>query len=304
MRASQATVERAVHCSGIGLHSGIDVAMSLQPAPPGHGIRVRRTDVAPGTGEVPCDLAHVVNDRLSTVVGNSHGVTVATVEHLMAALAGMGIDNALAMLDGPEIPAMDGSAAPFVELIERAGIEEQDMPRRAIRLRKPVTVRRGEACISMTPADAFSIDFRIEFDSPVIARQEMSIAFANGAFVDDIAPARTFGFIDEVDRLREAGFALGASEDNAIGIDRQRVVNRDGLRFDDEFVRHKILDCVGDLYLAGAPILARIVAARSGHAANHDLLRAMFADEDSWAWYEIPRGENGAGALTAVAAAG
>lgn len=278
--------------------------MSLHPAPPGHGIRARRVDAGSGTGEVPVDLAHVVNSRLSTVVGNRHGVTVATVEHLMAALAGMGIDNAVVTLDGPEIPAMDGSAAPFVELIQRAGIEEQDAPRRAIRLRRPVTVDRGEACISMMPADAFSIDFRIEFDSPAIDRQEMSIAFANGAFVDDIAPARTFGFVDDVDRLREAGFALGASVDNAIGIDRQRVVNRDGLRFDDEFVRHKILDCVGDLYLAGAPILARIVAVKSGHAANHDLLRAMFADEDSWAWCEIPPGENGEDAPGAIAAVG
>ena len=304
MRASQATVERAVHCSSIGLHSGVEVEMSLHPAPPGHGIRVRRTDVASGTGEIPCDLAHVVNDRLSTVVGNRHAVTVATVEHLMAALAGMGIDNVVVELDGPEIPAMDGSAAPFVDLIERAGIEEQDAPRRAIRLRKPVIVDRGEASISMAPADAFSIDFRIEFDSPVIDRQEMSIAFANGAFVDDIAPARTFGFVDEVDRLREAGFALGASVDNAIAIDRQRVVNGDGLRFDDEFVRHKILDCFGDLYLAGAPILARIVAVRSGHAANHDLLRAMFADEDSWAWSEIPPAENGESVPAAMAAVG
>ncbi len=304
MRASQATVERAVHCRGIGLHSGVDIAMSLLPAPPGHGIRVRRTDVPLGTGEVPVDLAHVVNDRLSTVVGNRHGVTVATVEHLMAALAGMGIDNSIVKLNGPEIPAMDGSAAPFVELIERAGIEEQDAPRRAIRLRKAVTVDRGETCISMMPADAFSIDFRIEFDSSVIARQEMSIALVNGAFVDDIAPARTFGFVDEVDRLREAGFALGASVDNAIGIDRDRVVNRNGLRFDDEFVRHKILDCVGDLYLAGAPILARIVAVRSGHSANHDLLRAMFADRDSWTWWDIPPEPNGTACPAVAAAAG
>ena len=303
MRASQATVERTAHCRGIGLHSGADVAMSLCPAPPGHGIRVRRTDVASGTGEVPVDLPHVVHNRLSTVVGNRHGVTVATVEHLMAALAGMAIDNVTVMLDGPEIPAMDGSAAPFVELIERAGIEEQDAPRRAIRVRKPVTVVCGKTRISMTPADVFSINFRIEFDSPVIARQEMSIALANGAFVDDIAPARTFGFLDDVDRLREAGFALGASVDNAIAIDRERVVNRNGLRFDDEFVRHKILDCVGDLYLAGAPILARIVAVRSGHAANHDLLRAMFSDGDSWTWWDIPPEAEPASVPTVAAAA-
>ena len=302
MRASQATIERAVHCGGIGLHSGVDVAMSLLPAPPGRGIRIRRTDVEAGTGEVPVNLAHVVNDRLSTVVGNRHGITVATVEHLMAALAGMGVDNATVVLDGPEIPAMDGSAAPFVELIEQAGIDEQTAPRRAIRLLKPVAVESGESFISMMPADAFAIDFRIEFDSPVIARQEMSIALVNGAFVDDIAPARTFGFVDDVDRLRQAGFALGASLDNAIAIDRKRVVNRNGLRFDDEFVRHKILDCVGDLYLAGAPILARVVAVRSGHAANHDLLRAMFADGDSWTWWDIPP-ESIADSAPAVAAA-
>ena len=291
MRASQATVERDVQCRGVGLHSGVDVGLRLLPAPPDSGIRVHRTDVAPGTGKIPVHIAHVVNDRLSTVIGNRHGVTVATVEHLMAALAGMGVDNAVIALDGPEIPAMDGSAAPFVELIERAGIRDQGAPRRAIRVRKPVSVENGDSSISMMPADAFSIDFQIEFDSPVIARQTRRIEFANGAFADDIAPARTFGFMDDVDRLRRAGFARGASLDNAIAIDRERVINRNGLRFDDEFVRHKILDCVGDLYLAGAPILARVVARRSGHAANHDLLRAMFADGDSWAWCDIPRGD-------------
>ena len=301
MRSSQATVERAAQCHGIGLHSGVDVALSLLPAPPGHGIRVRRDDVAAGTGEIPVDLDHVVNNRLSTVVGNRHGVTVATVEHLMAALSGIGIDNVLVALDGPEIPAMDGSAAPFVALIERAGVRDQGAPRRAIRLCKPVRVENGAASIAMTPSDAFSIEFQIEFDSPAIARQARSVEFANGAFVDDIAPARTFGFVDDVDRLRRAGFARGASLENAIAIDRERVVNRDGLRFDDEFVRHKILDCVGDLYLAGAPILARVVAVRSGHAANHDLLRAMFADGDSWAWSDIPAEPDDAPALAVAA---
>ena len=303
MRACQATVERAARCHGIGLHSGVDVAMSLLPAPPDHGIRVRRTDVAPETGEIPVDLAHVVNNHLSTVVGNRHGVSAATVEHLMAALAGMDIDNAVVTLDGPEIPAMDGSAAPFVELIAQAGIRDQDAPRRAIRLHKPVSVNNGGVSISMVPADGFSIDFQIEFDSPAIARQAKTVEFANGAFVDDIAPARTFGFIDDVDRLRRAGFARGASLDNAIAIDRERVVNRSGLRFEDEFVRHKILDCIGDLYLAGAPILAHVVAVRSGHAANHELLRAMFADGDSWTWWDIPREPetNGLAAATGVA---
>ena len=301
MRSCQATVERAARCQGIGLHSGVEASLSLLPAPPDHGIRVRRTDVAPGTGEIPVDLAHVVDNRLSTVVGNRHGVTAATVEHLMAALAGMDIDNAVVALDGPEIPAMDGSASPFVDLIERAGVHDQDSPRRAIRLRKPVCVGNGETSISMTPAESFSIDFQIEFDSPAIARQAKSVEFANGAFVDDIAPARTFGFIDDVDRLRRAGFARGASLDNAIAIDRARVVNRGGLRFDDEFVRHKILDCVGDLYLAGAPILAHVVALRSGHAANHELLRAMFADRESWTWWDIPQEANGLAAAAPAA---
>ena len=304
MRSCQATVERAARCHGVGLHSGVDVAMSLLPAPPDYGIRVRRTDVAPGTGEIPVDLAHVVNSRLSTVVGNRHGVSAATVEHLMAALAGMDIDNAVVQLDGPEVPAMDGSAAPFVELIERAGVRDQDARRRAIRLQRPVRIGNGEASISMTPAEAFSIDFRIEFDSPAIACQQKSVEFANGAFVDDIAPARTFGFIDEVDSLRRAGFARGASLDNAIAIDRARVVNRSGLRFDDEFVRHKILDCVGDLYLAGAPILAHVVAVRSGHAANHELLRAMFEDRDSWTWWDIPRAPEVGGVAEPARSAG
>ena len=301
MRSCQATVERAARCHGIGLHSGVEAALSLLPAPPDHGIRVRRTDVAPGTGEIPVDLAHVVNNRLSTVVGNRYGVTAATVEHLMAALAGMDIDNAVVALDGPEVPAMDGSAAPFVELIERAGVRDQDARRRAIRLHKPVSVGNGETSISMTPAEVFSIDFQIEFDSPAIARQAKSVEFANGAFVDDIAPARTFGFVDDVDRLRRAGFARGASLDNAIAIDRARVVNRSGLRFDDEFVRHKILDCVGDLYLAGAPILAHVVAVRSGHAANHELLRAMFADADSWTWWDVPQETDGPAATVPAA---
>ncbi len=304
MRSSQATVKRAAQCHGIGLHSGVDVAMSLLPAPPDHGIRIRRTDTAPETGEIPVDLAHVVNNRLSTVIGNGHGVTVATVEHLMAALAGMGVDNAVVALDGPEVPAMDGSAAPFVALIEQAGVEDQKAQRRAIRVRKPVSVGNGEASITMMPADRFSIEFQIEFDSPVIARQAKSMEFANGAFVDDIAPARTFGFVDDVDRLRRAGFARGASLDNAIAIDREQVVNRNGLRFDDEFVRHKILDCVGDLYLAGAPILARVVAVRSGHAANHDLLRAMFADPDSWTWWDIPQEPHSDGVPPAIEAVG
>ena len=304
MRASQATVKRAAQCHGIGLHSGVEVAMSLLPALPDHGIRVRRTDVAPETGEIPVDLAHVVNNRLSTVIGNRHGVTVATVEHLMAALAGMGVDNAVVALDGPEVPAMDGSATPFVELIEQAGVHDQKAPRRAIRVRKPVSVGNGETSISMMPADGFSIEFQIEFDSPVIARQAKCVEFANGTFVDHIAPARTFGFVDDVERLRRAGFARGASLDNAIAIDREQVVNRDGLRFDDEFVRHKILDCVGDLYLAGAPILARVVAVRSGHAANHDLLRAMFADRDSWSWWDIPQEPDGDGVAPAAEAVG
>ncbi len=304
MRSSQATVKRAARCHGIGLHSGVDVVMSLLPAPPDHGIRIRRTDTAPETSEIPVDLAHVVNNRLSTVIGNGHGVTVATVEHLMAALAGMGVDNAVVALDGPEVPAMDGSAAPFVALIEQAGVEDQKAQRRAIRVRKPVSVGNGETSISMMPADRFSIEFQIEFDSPVIARQAKRMEFANGAFVDDIAPARTFGFVDDVDRLRRAGFARGASLDNAIAIDREQVVNRNGLRFDDEFVRHKILDCVGDLYLAGAPILARVVAVRSGHAANHDLLRAMFADPDSWTWWDIPHEPHSDGVPPVIEAVG
>lgn len=283
-RAFQKTLAGRAACRGVGVHSGAEVEMALSPAPADTGLRILRTDAAAGTGEIPADLAHVVDHRLSTSLGNRHGVTVATVEHLMAAFSGCAVDNAVVEVSGPEIPVMDGSAAPFVEMIRAAGIRVQDAPRRAIRVLEPVAVDDGAAAISLAPAESFGIEFTIDFAASAIGRQTLSIELVNGAFAEDIAAARTFGLVGDVGRRRAEGRGRGGSLDNAIVVDGPRVLNPDGLRFPDEFVRHKILDCIGDLYLAGAPIIGRVAAHRSGHAANHDLLRALFADPARWAW--------------------
>lgn len=280
--SSQTTLAGPAGCRGVGLHSGAAIEMTLRPAATGSGVHLLRTDVPAGTGEIKAELSQVVDDRLSTMLGNRHGVSVSTVEHLMAALAGCGVDNVVVEVDGPEIPVMDGSAAPFVRLIQKAGIVAQDAPRRAIKVLKPIMVGDGTSMIGLAPAEALSIEFSIDFEAPAIGHQALSVDMVNGTFTDCIAAARTFGFAEEVDRLRAAGLARGGSLDNAIVIDGARILNQGGLRFQDEFVRHKILDCLGDLYLAGAPIIARVTACRSGHAANHDLLRALFADPEAW----------------------
>lgn len=280
----QKTLQQPVGCSGVALHSGEVVALRLVPAEPDSGIVLRRTDIANGGSLIPASWENVVSSQLATTVGNDHGVSVSTIEHLMAALAGCEIDNVVVEVDGPEIPIMDGSAAPFVALIEKAGVVEQDAPRYAIQILKPVTVEDNEKSLSLIPDDEFSISFEIDFDASSIARQALEIAPVNGTFKSDIAMARTFGFAEDVDRMRNAGLALGGSLDNAIVISGNQILNEDGLRYEDEFVRHKILDCVGDLYLAGAPIIGHVRGSRSGHALNHDLLRALFEQEDAWCY--------------------
>ena len=282
----QRTLSSSVRCAGIGLHSGKAVEMSIGPAEPGSGITLRRTDVANGGAFIPMNWRYIVDSRLATTVGNDYGITVSTVEHLMAALAGCQIDNAIVEVDGPELPIMDGSAGPFVAMIERAGMRIQDAPRRMIRVDKRVAVGDHEKSLSLTPSRGFSLSFEIDFDQSSISRQKLAIHMENGAFKSDIAVARTFGFAHEVDRLRSVGLALGGSLDNAIVIEGDRVLNEDGLRFQDEFVRHKILDCIGDLYLAGAPIIGHVHGARSGHGLNHALLRALFEDDDAWSYVE------------------
>ena len=258
--------------------------MAIRPAGPNAGITIRRTDIANGGSLIPLNWQHIVDSRLATTVGNSYGITVSTVEHLMAALAGCQIDNAIVEVDGPELPIMDGSARPFVAMIEQAGTRVQNAPRRMIRVDKRIVVGDHEKSLSLTPAQNFSLSFEIDFDSSNISRQKLAIHIDNDAFKSDIAGARTFGFAHEVDKLRSIGLALGGSLDNAIVIDGDHVLNEDGLRFHDEFVRHKILDCIGDLYLAGAPIIGHVYGVRSGHGLNHSLLQALFEDDDAWSY--------------------
>jgi UDP-3-O-[3-hydroxymyristoyl] N-acetylglucosamine deacetylase len=264
------------------------VAMTLYPAPTDTGIVFRRTDPAGLGMEVQAHVDNVVDARLGTAIGDAEGRTLATIEHLMAALCGVGIDNALIEVAGPEVPVMDGSAAPFVFLIECAGIVQQDAPRRYIEVLKPIDVDGGTKTASLSPDTVFSLDFEIDFDSAAIGNQEMSVQLINGTFKGEISRARTFGFAQEVDQMRKMGLALGGSLDNAVVVGDGIVLNEEGLRYRDEFVRHKILDSIGDLYLAGAPLHARFSGFRSGHALNHDLLRALFADPTAWRYTTAP----------------
>jgi UDP-3-O-[3-hydroxymyristoyl] N-acetylglucosamine deacetylase len=274
-----------ISCSGIGLHSGRQVTMTLHPAKPDSGIRIRRTDPAAGGVTIPAHWRNVVDTRMCTTLGveTAEGkVKVGTVEHLLAAIAGCHIDNILIEIDGPEIPVMDGSSAPFVFLIDCAGIAEQAAHRRAIQVLRSVSVGDEQAGASLKPASSFSISFEIDFEATAIAKQDYFVVLDNGAFRSEIARARTFGMAGEVERLRAAGLALGGSLDNAVVVDGDRIVNADGLRYEDEFVRHKILDAVGDLSLAGAPILGHFHGFRSGHGMHNKLLRALFADSSAW----------------------
>lgn len=278
----QKTLKTAIGCTGIALHSGRTVKLNLVPAEPDTGIRIRRTDLVNGASEIFVRWDKVVDTRLATTVGNDYGTRVSTIEHLMSALSGCEIDNLVIEVDGPEIPVMDGSAAPFVFLIECAGVVEQDAARKAIKVLKPVKVGDDRRSVTVLPAADFSLDFEIDFDSAAIARQEYSFQNFAGDFKAEIARARTFGFEQEVDALRNAGLALGGSLDNAVVVSGSRILNVGGLRYQDEFVRHKILDCIGDLYLAGAPIIGAVHACRSGHETNNALLRALFADDSAW----------------------
>ncbi len=287
----QRTLRWPVKGSGIGVHTGTPVTITIFPAAPGHGIRFRRTDIGPDV-EIPALWDRVVVTNHCTMLGQGLGggdeATVMTVEHLMAAFAGLGIDNALVLIDGPEVPIMDGSAAPFVFLLDCAGTVEQDAPRRAIEVLRPVRVGEPGKHAELSPHRGLAIEFAIEFPAVAIGRQEGTVEVSETSFRSDIARARTFGQLHEVDYLRSIGLARGGSLENAIVVDGARILNPDGLRFDDEFVRHKILDCIGDLYLAGAPILGRVKAERAGHALNNQLLRALFADQANWRLVDLP----------------
>jgi UDP-3-O-[3-hydroxymyristoyl] N-acetylglucosamine deacetylase len=285
--AQQKTLKAAIHCRGVALHSGGRVGMTLHPAAPDSGIVFRRGDRA--GAEIKACWRNAIEQPLCTRLDNGEGLSVATIEHLMAALNGLEIDNAVIELDGPEVPVMDGSAAPFVFLIECAGIAEQEAPRRAIKVLKPITIGETGKSAALTPDDGFSMSFAIDFASDAINRQDITIAVDPESFKSDLSRARTFGFLHEVDQMRAAGLARGGSLDNAVVISGDQVLNREGLRYVDEFVRHKVLDALGDLYLAGAPIIGHFHGVRSGHALNRRLLEALFADPSAWCFTTLAR---------------
>ena len=285
--AAQKTLKTPIGCSGVGLHSGARVAMTLKPAAPGTGIVFHRTDLRGEAAIVPASWRNVVDTRMCTALANAQGARIGTVEHLMAALYGCDIDNAVIEIDGPEVPVMDGSAAPFVFLIECAGTVDQAAVRQGIEVLREVSVLEDGCHVSIAPAAGFSVSFEIDFGNNAISRQACELELGHGSFKADLSRARTFGFVQDIDRLQAAGLARGGSLDNAVVISGNRILNDDGLRYDDEFVRHKMLDCVGDLYLAGARLLGHVTAVRSGHRHNHGLLSALFADPTAYRYVDL-----------------
>ncbi len=286
----QRTLKNTIRATGVGLHSGDKVYMTLRPAPVNHGIVFRRVDLEPVV-EVPADAGLVTETTLCTGL-TCNGAKIQTVEHLMSALAGLGIDNAIVELSSAELPIMDGSSGPFVFLLQSAGIVEQDAAKRFIRIKSPVEVRDGDKVARFTPYDGYKLGFTIEFDHPMIpAKQSRAeLEFSTAAYIKEISRARTFGFMRDLEYMRERNLGLGGSMDNAIVLDEFRVLNDDGLRYTDEFVRHKILDAVGDLYLAGGPILGAYEGFKSGHALNNKLVRALLAQQEAWEWVSFPAG--------------
>ena len=266
--------------------------MSLRPAPKDTGIVFRRVDLA-APADIRASAEAVTDTRLCSAL-ESNGAKVATVEHLMSALAGLGIDNLYVDLSGPEVPIMDGSAAPFVFLLQSAGLEELNAPKKFFRVRRAIEVRDGEKWARFDPYDGFRLTFSIIFDHPVFDRagQTITVDLAETSYVKEVARARTFGFVQDVEAMRNAGLALGGSLDNAVVLDEYRVLNTDGLRYADEFVKHKVLDAIGDLYLVGYPLIGAFSAHKSGHALNNQLLRAALADRDAWELVTFRRAED------------
>jgi UDP-3-O-[3-hydroxymyristoyl] N-acetylglucosamine deacetylase len=288
----QRTLKSPVRATGVGLHSGVKVEMTLRPAAPDAGIVFRRLDLVPPV-DLKADPYLVTDTRLCSAL-ESGRAKVATVEHLMSALAGLGIDNILIDLTGPEVPIMDGSSAPFVFLLQSAGIVEQPAPKRYVRILEPIEARDGDKWVRFTPHNGFRIEFTIDFAHPVFDKtaQRVVVDFAETAYTKEVARARTFGFMHEVEHLRNNGLALGGSLDNAIVMDEYRVLNQDGLRYDDEFVKHKVLDAIGDLYLLGHPIIGAFEAHKSGHALNNQLLRTLLAHQEAWELVSFERSED------------
>jgi len=281
---SQRTVRRAISCVGIGLHSGNKVRLSLKPAAAGFGIRFRRTDL--GHHEVPATVQHLAGIQLATGLV-SNDVAVETVEHLLAALVSMNIDNVLIELNSPEVPIMDGSAAPFIYLIQEAGIKTLQAPRQYLKIVRPISMSRGDKRIALYPSDHFKVTYSISYDHPLLRHQSRTIRITEESFVEEVAPARTFTFLKDVEMLRQNGLALGGSLDNAIVLGETGVLNN-ALRFEDEFVRHKILDAVGDLALVGYPVIGHLVAHRAGHALHTEFAAKILEEAQSWRLVQAP----------------
>ncbi|MFA0413647.1 UDP-3-O-acyl-N-acetylglucosamine deacetylase [Vibrio renipiscarius] len=281
----QRTLKEMVKTIGVGLHSGRKVALTLRPAAANTGVIYRRTDVNPPV-DFPADPESVRDTMLCTALVNDQGIRISTVEHLNAALAGMGIDNVIIEVDAPEIPIMDGSASPFVFLLQQAGIEEQNAAKRFIRIKKPVRFEDGDKWAEFKPYNGFRMDFEIEFNHPAIDADEQHLVFdfSSQDFVKQISRARTFGFMRDIEYLQSQNLVLGGSFDNAIVLDEYRILNEEGLRFENEFVTHKVLDAIGDLYMCGHPIIGEFRAFKSGHGLNNQLLRSVLADQEAWEW--------------------
>lgn len=288
MTTPQLTIKREIGCDGIGLHTGKKVNLTIKPAEADSGICFLRVDL-PGVPVIEAKNTQVVATQLATSLGYN-GYRISTVEHLMAALSGLGIDNAAIELNAPEVPIMDGSAFPFVEMIRSAGVEKQQKPKKYLAIKRTIEVRENGSKITLLPGDDFKISFTIDYDHPLMQNQSLTVVVGDETFINEIGRARTFGFLEEVENLKKNGFAKGGSLDNAIVIDRSGVLNGEGLRFQDEFVRHKILDLIGDLFLVGMPIHGHVIAHKSGHTLHQAAVRALLSDPGN---FEVVTPTNG-----------
>jgi UDP-3-O-[3-hydroxymyristoyl] N-acetylglucosamine deacetylase len=277
----QQTIAEPLSIKGIGLHTGINISMQLYPAEADYGIKFIRKDLH-NNNIIEAIWSNVTNTKLSTTISNKNGASVSTIEHLMSALSGLHIDNIKIEIDEPEVPIMDGSSIKFVDLIDKTSIKSLNKKRKILKVKKNIKVEKNDTSVELKPNNQFSIDFEIDFPSKLVSQQSCHLQLVNGNYKTDIASARTFGFEKDVDILRSNGLALGGSLDNAVVVGESKILNSDGLRFKDEFVRHKILDSIGDLYLAGAPIQAYFLGNKSGHHLNNLLLRSLFADKNNY----------------------
>lgn len=287
--ARQTTIAREVELTGTGVHSGAPVSVILHPAEAETGLRFLVTKRGRVVADIPANVSHVKNLTLCTVIGDDSGVTISTVEHLLAALRGLSVDNCYIEIDSQEVPIMDGSSAMFVDAIDEVGLKELSAPRKFLKVLKPIRVVEGASWGEIAPHSGFHLDIEIDFDTQIIGRQRLRFEMSPGVFRHELSRARTFGFMSDVERLWKAGLALGANLNNTIAIGEDRILNREGLRYPQEFVRHKMLDAVGDLTLAGLPLLAAYRSVRGGHRLNANVLQALLADPTAWTVVHAPR---------------